>query len=104
MRIELSIKTVAFECAGTVNALAGKPVGESIPVDLTTCPAEVNAICMGGSASATSCQLFSCNTAPAGVACPIGCALFQRPPVPESAVFQPQLNAVASIRSAGSAT
>src|SRR5437762_1954053 len=28
---------------------------------------------MGGSASATSCQLFSCNTAPAGVACPIGC-------------------------------
>ena len=75
-----------------------------MPVDLTTRPAEVNVISMGGSGSDTSCQLFSCNTAPTGVAYPIGRAFFQRPPVPDSPVAQSQLNRVPSMRSAGSAT
>jgi len=82
---------------GTMPRWKTGPGGIVDTVDLlTTCPAEVNAILMGGRrVCGTSCQLFSCNTAQRRSGVPNRLSPFPvSQPEPESAVFQPQLNAL----------
>ena len=74
------------------------------PVERTTCPAGLNSICMGGSGSGTSCQLFSCSTEPRSTPRPIVSAFFHPPPESEPGTFQFQSIAAPSMRSAGSDT
>src|SRR5215470_19919921 len=61
---ELSMRTLAFVWAGTVNACSGKAAGAGMPVARTILPAGTSFISIAGSGSGTSCQALGASDSP----------------------------------------